>query len=384
MTPKQRADLQIPRTLVVGVDGRGMSDHAVRAAVDVGARLGATVELLHAVRVPILEWMGSDVTKGPAALGQALEAAEPAVNEHVRQLLETSRASDLYTSSPADDVGLPSRAAHEPSSRASGAAFSSRTTGVDWSPHASDLTSTSNVSSSSRTSEAGASSRSSGGASSALATDFHVHVVPGTPTEVLLGAAQAAGSAVIFLGQHEKRGLVDFGSTARAVLAKGTVPVWIQTRPEQPVRRILAAVDLSDDSLRALAFACRLAGPLGATIHAVHFFDERALYASLTPDPLGYTPPISVVDVRERVEAHFERAMEVFDWRGVDHSVEVRDGKAEDGILELGMSSDLVVIGTHGRTGLAFGVLGGVAHTVLKQSETPVLAVPFPLRRFRV
>jgi nucleotide-binding universal stress UspA family protein len=362
--------LQIPETLVVGVDDRGMSDHAVRAAVDLGARLGANVELLHAVRVPILEWMGSDVTKGPAALGQALENAEPAINEHVRQLLDTGRASDLYSTSPAHSVGLPSRDETDaPASRAFGAAFGSMTSDVGDFPRASDFDSrsaTSNV------------------ASPTLTSDLHVRVVPGTPTEVLLAAAQHANSAVIFLGQHEKRGLVDFGSTARAVLARGTVPVWIQTRPEQPVQRILVAVDLSQDSLRALAFACRLAGPLGATIRAVHVFDARALYASLTPDPLGYTPPISVADVRDKLADDFERAMEAFDWRGVDHSVELREGKAEEAILELAGSSDLVVLGTHGRTGLALGVLGGVAHTVLKQSEAPVLAVPFPSRRFRI
>ncbi len=370
MTRNRTDTLQIPHTFVVGVDERGMSDHAVRAAVDLGARLGADIELLHAVRVPILEWMGSDVTKGPAALGQALEHAEPVINEHVRQLLDTSRASDLDssrasdlpTSSPAHDVGLPSRAptsagearariGDAPGSRDSGAAFATRTSDV---------------------------------VSSATLSDLHVHVVPGTPTEVLVAAAQRAGSSIIFLGQHEKRGLVDFGSTARAVLAKGTVPVWIQTQPERPVRNLLVAVDLSEDSLRALAFACRLAAPLGATIHAVHFFDERALYASLTPDPLGFTPQVSILDVREKLAEDFERAMSLLDWRGVDHSFEIRDGKAEDGILELGASSDLVVIGTHGRTGLAFGVLGGVAHTVLKRSEAPVLAVPFPSRRFRI
>jgi nucleotide-binding universal stress UspA family protein len=172
---------------------------------------------------------------------------------------------------------------------------------------------------------------------------------------------------MIFLGQHEKRGLIDFGSTARTVLAKGTVPVWIQVRPERPVKRILAAIDLSDDSLRAL-----------------HIFDVRALFAAVTPDPLGYSPAISVLEVRAKVSEDFERGMASFDWRGIDHSAEVRDGQAAEGILELAESSDLVVIGTHGRTGLAPSVLGGVAHTVLKQSEAPVLAVPFPSRRFRI
>ena len=400
--------LHLPQSLIVGVDDRGMSDHAVRAAVDLGPQLGASVELLHAVRVPILEWMGSDVTKGPIALGQALENAEPAVNEHVRQLLDSTpdggsrrledspRAAD-FSPRPTD---LSSRAG-DASSR--GAGGSSRPADdPSWtaedSSRTSDASRTSDVSSrtsdgSARTPDVGSPSQASGTAFSSRtsaavsleeASDLRVRVVPGTPTEVLLSEAQRVGSAVIFLGKHEKRGLVDFGSTARAVLAKGAVPVWVQTGTPRPIRRIVAAVDLSQDSLRALSFACLLGAQLGATVRAVHFFDVGALFASITPDPLGFTPAISVLDVRTRVAAEFERVMETFDWRGADHLAEVRDGKAEEGLVELGAESDLIVLGTHGRTGLALGVLGGVAHAVLKQSEAPVLAVPFPSRRFRI
>jgi nucleotide-binding universal stress UspA family protein len=300
-------ELPLPERLVVGVDERGMSDDAVLSALAVGERLGARVELVHAVRVPVLEWMTSEPGHGGAAMGRALEAAQVRVDTHMRERL-----------GPALRVGL------------------------------------------------------------------RVDVRPGTPAEVLLAAAPGSGAGMIFLGPHERRGLFDFGSTARAVLARGTQPVWIQTRPPRHVARILAGVDLSADSVRALSLACRLAGPLGASVRAVHFFDVAALYAASTPDPLGYAPAIAVPAERAKASEEFDRVLSSVDWGGVEHAVEFREGPAAEGLLELAESSDLVVVGTHGRTGLAAAVLGGVAHSVLKISAVPVLAVPNAKRRFRI
>ena len=299
-------EITLPSKLVVGIDDRGMSDHAVRAALEVSERLGAALELVHAVRVPIAEWMGSDPAKGPAVLGQALEDAQTRINGRVQPLLDVPGSENV-----------------------------------------------------------------------------RVKVVPGTPAEVLLQAARGNGT-ILFLGKHEKRSLFDFGSTARTVLAKGDVPVWIQVRSQARVYRILAPVDLSADSLRALSLAVRLAGPLGATIRAVHFFDAAALFAATTPDPLGFTPLVTPVEVRLKVAEDFDRAMESFDWRGIDHTAGIHDGTAVEGILEAAESADLVVMGTHGRTGVTSSVLGGVAHAVLKKSEVPVLAVPYPSRAFRI
>ena len=79
---------------------------------------------------------------------------------------------------------------------------------------------------------------------------------------------------------------------------------------------------------------------------------------------------MSVLEVRERESADFDRAMSAFDWSGVEHTAEFHEGTAAEGILELASSSDLVVIATHGRTGLAAAVLGSVARSVLQHAET--------------
>lgn len=296
----------LPRTILVGVDDAGLSDHALRAAFELGSRLGARVELVHAVRSPAFEWSPLEMGPGPVPLEDLLAAASRSVNDHLRAL-ELPR--------PRETSGDP------------------------------------------------------------------VRVVPGVPAAALLRAAREQKADWIVLGTHERRGWIDFGSTARAVLAKSELPVWIQSRPVQPITRILAPVDLSEESMQALSLACALAEALEASVHAVHFFDVASLYAT-TPDALGFMPRIAAEDVRAGAVEKFGTSMSAFDWRGVRHTTQIADGKAVAGILELAAASDLVVMGTHGRTGLAAAILGGVAQAVLRHAEVAVLAVPYPRRKF--
>ena len=302
-------EVRLPGRIVVGVEeGRG-SDEAVKAGEALAGRLRARLDLVHAVRVPIFEWMASDPARGPAAMARSLEAASLRVNDHVRKLL----VADVH------------RGAASP-----------------------------------------------------------VRACAGPAAAVLLDAAREGGESWILLGPHVKRGVVDFGSTARTVLAKGAVPAWIQVGPQRPVTRILAPIDLSPDSLRSLALACAIAKAFSATVRAVHYFDAAELFAGSVPDPLGYAPAVSVHEIRHATRANFDAAMSSFDWLGVDHTVEFEDGRAAEAIHAGSRSSDLVVLGTHGRTGLTAGALGGVTHAVLRRSVTPVLAVPYPGRTYRI
>jgi len=309
MSQQQPAGGALPSALVVGVGEAGSSDHAVRAGLDLGARLNAKVHVVHAVRVPLFEWMSSDPAQGPKAAEAMMRRALESVDEHVRTL-----------AGPRPDEKK----------------------------------------------------------------EYSLRVVPGPPAAALLEAAREQRAGWIVLGDHRKRGLVDFGSTARAVLAKGNLPVWIQSRPLRAIDRILAPIDMSEDSLRALGTACALAKALGASVLALHFFDAAALYGAATPDPLGFIPSISVPDLRDKERIAFEAAISAFDWQGVEHNAEFLEGDPIEGILELSQDAELIVIGTHGRTGLASAVLGGVAHSVIKRSDRPVLAIPNPGRRFRL
>jgi nucleotide-binding universal stress UspA family protein len=204
-------------------------------------------------------------------------------------------------------------------------------------------------------------------------------VLPGRPAQVVLERAGEVGADLIVLGALRRRPVIDFGSTARAVLAKSTCPVWVQPGPPKAIQRILVPVDLSEESLLALATARELAPRFRARVLALNVFDSVSL-AAIPWD--GYSTFADLDAIRSGSLEAFEKAMKTFDWDGVDHDVSFVEGRPADEILARARENDLVVMGTHGRTGFASVLLGSVAYEVLKLTTRPVMVVRKPSRRF--
>ena len=68
--------------------------------------------------------------------------------------------------------------------------------------------------------------------------------------------------------------------------------------------------------------------------------------------------------------------MRNFDWRGIPWDARLFDDTPEQTILELQDDFDLIVMSTHGHSGLAAAILGSVAYSVLRRVHTPTLACP--------
>jgi nucleotide-binding universal stress UspA family protein len=209
-----------------------------------------------------------------------------------------------------------------------------------------------------------------------------LRVVLGPPARVLLDAARELDADVILLGTHERRGWIDFGSTVRAVLARAPKAVWLQGLPVTPIRSILCPVDLSEESLLALGQACTLARVLGARVDVAHVFQPSRYLLSTWPEYPDFGAPFTLSELRQSERAEFERALTGFDWQGVPHESCFLEGEPAECILELARARDLVVLGTHGRTGLAGALLGNVAYSLMRRCEKPVLAIRHPDRRF--
>ena len=206
-----------------------------------------------------------------------------------------------------------------------------------------------------------------------------VQVVAGQPARVILERARKGQSDLIVLGGLRHRTAFDFGSTARAVLAKAPCAVWVQPGPPTPIRRILVPIDFSAESMIALATATALAKRVGASITAVHVFDVRQYGADQWD---GITMYVPIEDLRQTTQDEFTKSMSEFDWEGSAHDTNFVGGLPAEQILELAKSADLILMGTHGRTGFASAVLGSVAYSVLKRADRPVMVVRQPQRKF--
>ena len=219
-------------------------------------------------------------------------------------------------------------------------------------------------------------------AGSAFRVEDVLRVVQGRPAEVLVDEAPSPDEDLIVLGARRHAGLLHFGGTLRTVLAKARCSAWVQATPPAKVERILAPIDLSEHSLHALALACALGVRFGAQVTVLHAFDSTNLYRFGWPDGFGLSVAWPIDEARLAVQAQFVDALRDFDWRGAAHSQVFVEANARQAILEHSRAHDLVVVGTHGRTGLAAAVLGNTAWTVLAECTKPSLVVRHPERSF--
>jgi len=206
-----------------------------------------------------------------------------------------------------------------------------------------------------------------------------LRVLPGNPARVLHDQADEQRADLILLGPHAKRSIFDIGSTTRSVLSHVDCPVWTQPTPVEPVERILVPIDFSEHSRTALETARDVAERIGASIRVLHVWSPPDFAYSSTSDAL--LGPTYVVDnERKGVQRELERWMEELDWGTVSASHAFVEGDVLTEIELASESADLIVLGTHGRTGLTRFLLGSVAHATLKQGKKPSLVVPCPAR----
>ena len=103
-------------------------------------------------------------------------------------------------------------------------------------------------------------------------------------------------------------------------------------------------------------------------------------YDGDTTEPIG--PHYVIDDARESEREEFGRFLEDFDWPGAEVDSIATEGEPWTEILARQDEFDLIVMGTHGRTGFARAVLGSVAYRVLKSARIPILVVPIPTHAY--
>jgi universal stress protein A len=142
------------------------------------------------------------------------------------------------------------------------------------------------------------------------------------------------------------------------------------------VARILVPVDFSDHSLRALDAAKSLAEKFGASLHLLTVVPDPFAFPS--PGPM-YVPvsPQYVDGLRHDAEAHLHGLLSAAETARFHGHYGVLFGDAHAEILDYISREqiDLVVMGTHGRSGVVRALMGSVAEKVVRTAPCPVLVV---------
>ncbi len=142
------------------------------------------------------------------------------------------------------------------------------------------------------------------------------------------------------------------------------------------IRKILAPTDFSPHAARAVRYACRLAERLDSELHLLHVLTD---VIPAGPDPLlaPVLPPEYYQEMEEQSRISLAQLVEP-DW-GHPHGFQaaVKWGSSVEAITEYARDTeiDLIVIATHGRTGLSHVFLGSVAERIVREAPCPVLTI---------
>jgi len=207
--------------------------------------------------------------------------------------------------------------------------------------------------------------------------DVEYRTSEGSAETEIVRMADAIGADLIAMGTHGRTGLRRLlaGSVAAAVLVKAHCSVLALRADHREHKAddtsvILHPTDFSKASEIALRVARSLARDLGARLIVLHvapvdtYMEEGRLAAELDPGEYQH----SLDAIRNRL-----------DGPDLKYPVETRltHGFEADEILRVArdVASDLIVMGTHGRTGLGRLLMGNTAESVLPKADCPVLVV---------
>jgi nucleotide-binding universal stress UspA family protein len=140
------------------------------------------------------------------------------------------------------------------------------------------------------------------------------------------------------------------------------------------IKKIVVATDFSETADRAVDYAFDFAAQIGADVTVVHAYEIP---------PMGFPDGalIATADLTDKVTKSAQAALDTVVQRGKARCPNVRgmlrDGEPAKEICDVAeeLDADLVVLGTHGRRGLAHVLLGSVAEEVVRKCEAPVLTI---------
>ena len=140
------------------------------------------------------------------------------------------------------------------------------------------------------------------------------------------------------------------------------------------IKKILCAVDLSDHSKAVAEYAAMFAKAFDAEITVLYAAPSLSQYVGF------HVPPSSIENFVGEIISGAEKSMEVFvaeHFSGLKATGKIISGYAAQEILNYAAANamDVIIMGTHGRTGIDRILFGSVAEKVVKAADIPVMTV---------
>jgi universal stress protein A len=143
------------------------------------------------------------------------------------------------------------------------------------------------------------------------------------------------------------------------------------------IKRILVATDFSLDADAALAYGLALAKVVPACIHVLHVVENPLAAGAWSTDLYSAELAGLQINLVRSAEQQLRAGIRTIDRPGVKITTEVRTGSPVAAIVDCARErrSDLIVVGSHGRTGISRMLMGSVAEAVVRSAPCPVLVI---------
>jgi nucleotide-binding universal stress UspA family protein len=207
-----------------------------------------------------------------------------------------------------------------------------------------------------------------------------IRLEEGPPASRILEVATQEAADLLVVGTHSRTGLqrAMLGSIADRMVRQATCPVLTvrpipERAPRREIRRICYATDFSPTARAAWPWVVAIASAAGAEVDLVHVTFEPVVDRHLSADAIGRMAQL----LREQGQIEVERFLERSTLPCQRIHVRLSPGVPAEQIVHQAQAqaADLIVMGTHGWSGIVRWMLGSVAHHVIQTAPCPVLTI---------
>ncbi|NOX65544.1 MAG: universal stress protein [Chlorobi bacterium] len=151
----------------------------------------------------------------------------------------------------------------------------------------------------------------------------------------------------------------------------------------ETIKKILVPIDFSDYSKKALQYTVKFANSFNAELFLIYVIEPIIYPADLSMGQIVIPP--SEVNMDEKAKSELEELAKTEIGDSLQYNIMVKTGKPFQEIIETAaeVDADLIIIATHGHTGVEHLLFGSTAEKVVRKAPCPVLTLREPIKGFR-
>ncbi len=194
------------------------------------------------------------------------------------------------------------------------------------------------------------------------------------PASFIIAQAETGKADLVIVGTHDRSRMTELfvGSVSHHVLLEAGTSTLIVKGKARPLSRVLVAVEGREDAGRLQTWLT--AHPFRTPVHLTVLAVAPLYHQMMEPHVVVGLQTLTEDNVR-RAESLVKETADALAGGPYTTSTEVRTGDPVTAVCDAGEDYDLIVVGSHGRTGLDRFLLGSVSHGIVHRATTSVLVV---------